>query len=1011
MPVKQISFIMLLTVLCGVLAANTLWDDAIPIRQGVNIEWFRTGTDTPDGAAIYVWSDTKLGERDLWAQKVSATGQMLWNEPVLIDGKPDRQEDPVITRTSDNNYIIAWIDFSNDLDGNVYAQKIDGNGQRMWQDGGVPVCDFFAIQIGLNIEPDADGGAYIVWGDSRNPSKDLYAQRLSSTGAPVWTANGIPVANGVGDEIQNTMFPDGQGGLMIAYTHSYVGNDDIYVKRFLPAGTMAWTQPLLIASGAGNQNSVRMAPLGNGEFALIWKNQPAVDDNIYGQKINLQGQLMWPDPFVVIDDSATTAAPQLNPRIVATSDHGVIVVWEDFRLDNQNPDLFAQKISNSGSLLWAAGGVNIADAPFGQYSPRLAADNNGGAYMVWDDTRNGNAPNYDIYAQHINGSGTALWTAGGLAVCTAPHEQSGSLIKVANNNIFINWMDIRNGSVGIYYQVLNTAGATQLADNGVEVFWGLSGDTPLQNYHLLPRSTDVVAIWQDTRFANIGYQIYFQIVNPDNTVALETNGRPVTVSVGAEQLTPQGVVTPDGHIAIVWEDKRNANPKIYAQLISPTGERLWGDTGLEMTDESPLRQMEPKISYVDGAFYIGWSGLVYTNGLYVYQVFGQKIQNNQKQWGPNGILISDLGTIEGIAECTISDIVDTYYVWERVNSLGDPRIVYVKRMQANGTPYAGWPNDGIRASSYSNYDAMQFQAKSVLTNNGIFIAWKDIRTDFILNYYGQILSPTGERLWNDEGVSLADNSREQEFAALNSDPSGVTVVWAENINGMHDIMASKYSLTGNPLWNALGNYVVQIDSTQTNPTIARFANSGLVAAWSDYTYGESDIYYNYIRNNGSLIYPGAGLVLCDVAKFQYEPIATTVGTAAYVMWADGRSSGKTEILGLYMHKVGNEDVAICDPGITSPAAFRLIQNYPNPFNPTTTISFEIQESRPDYNLSVYNNRGQLVKSLHRGELTRGNHSLVWDGKDDNGNNVSSGVYYYKLSSRADNQIRKMVLVK
>jgi hypothetical protein len=112
-----------------------------------------------------------------------------------------------------------------------------------------------------------------------------------------------------------------------------------------------------------------MAPLGNGEFALIWKNQPAVDDNIYGQKINLQGQLMWPDPFVVIDDSATTAAPQLNPRIVATSDHGVIVVWEDFRLDNQNPDLFAQKISNSGSLLWAAGGVNIADAPFGQYSP------------------------------------------------------------------------------------------------------------------------------------------------------------------------------------------------------------------------------------------------------------------------------------------------------------------------------------------------------------------------------------------------------------------------------------------------------------------------------------------------------------------------------------------------------------------------------------------------------------------------------------------------------------------
>ena len=116
---KKIAIALCLVVVSLGLYAGLLWQDSIPIRQGVNIEWFRTGVDTNDGGAIYVWSDTKLGERDLWAQKVDAAGNLVWGEPLLIDGKIDRQEDPVITRTSDNNYIIAWIDFSDDLDGNV----------------------------------------------------------------------------------------------------------------------------------------------------------------------------------------------------------------------------------------------------------------------------------------------------------------------------------------------------------------------------------------------------------------------------------------------------------------------------------------------------------------------------------------------------------------------------------------------------------------------------------------------------------------------------------------------------------------------------------------------------------------------------------------------------------------------------------------------------------------------------------------------------------------------------
>ena len=602
---KKLAIVLGLALLVTGLFATFEWSDAVAIRQGVNIEWFRTGIETTDGGAIYVWSDTKLGERDLWAQKVNASGDMVWGEPILIDGKLDRQEDPVITRTSDNNYVIAWVDFSADLDGDIYAQKIDEQGNLLWQVGGVSVCSLVGMQISINMEPDNEGGVFIIWVDSRHPSKDLFGQHLSASGNAQWTQNGIPIADGLGDEIQNTMLPDGQGGFIIAYTHSYASNDDLYAKHFDANGTMTWPNPVFISNANGNQSDIRMAALTDGDFVVTWQDKRNTDPDIYAQKINLAGDLLWGDYLVVYSDQDGLARPQLSPRIVKTSDNCAIIVWEDFSLDTQNADLFAQKISTTGTKLWSEEGVALCTAEFAQYGPRMAPDDNGGCYVVWDDLRNGNAPNDDIYAQHLSSTGVALWEANGKPICTAPNQQNGSLIKVSNNTVFINWMDIRNGSVGIYYQSLSSTGTPLLATNGVEVFWGLSGDTPLDNYLILKRSSDVVIIWQDTRFANDGYRIYFQFLNPDGSIGLETNGRPVTTSVGGTQSTPCAYVTPDDQIVIIWEDARGDNPKVYAQLIGQNGERLWGDEGIPLTVSSPIRQKDPKVTYYNGSFYFG----------------------------------------------------------------------------------------------------------------------------------------------------------------------------------------------------------------------------------------------------------------------------------------------------------------------------------------------------------------------------------------------------------------------
>jgi len=86
-----------------------------------------------------------------------------------------------------------------------------------------------------------------------------------------------------------------------------------------------------------------------------------------------------------------------------------------------------------------------------------------------------------------------------------------------------------------------------------------------------------------------------------------------------------------------------------------------------------------------------------------------------------------------------------------------------------------------------------------------------------------------------------------------------------------------------------------------------------------------------------------------------------------------------------------------------------LSNYPNPFNPSTTISYQLSSNDlGNASISIYNSKGQLVKTFN--ELNESG-SVVWDGKDNNGNIVNSGVYLYKLDDKKTSQVRKMILIK
>ncbi len=105
-------------------------------------------------------------------------------------------------------------------------------------------------------------------------------------------------------------------------------------------------------------------------------------------------------------------------------------------------------------------------------------------------------------------------------------------------------------------------------------------------------------------------------------------------------------------------------------------------------------------------------------------------------------------------------------------------------------------------------------------------------------------------------------------------------------------------------------------------------------------------------------------------------------------------------------------LSIDDEGLVSaPEVFNLGDNYPNPFNPSTTVKYQLGKASK-VNLTIYNALGQVVKVLvNNDDQVAGSHQVQWNGRDNVGNMVASGVYLYKLQADDNTQTKKMLLLK
>ena len=99
-----------------------------------------------------------------------------------------------------------------------------------------------------------------------------------------------------------------------------------------------------------------------------------------------------------------------------------------------------------------------------------------------------------------------------------------------------------------------------------------------------------------------------------------------------------------------------------------------------------------------------------------------------------------------------------------------------------------------------------------------------------------------------------------------------------------------------------------------------------------------------------------------------------------------------------------------DGGTATPREFSLSQNYPNPFNPTTTVDYQLPHDC-EVRICIYDMQGALVKSLVNDRRNGGAYSAVWNGKNEAGRHVPTGVYLLKMTADDFQSIRKMLLIK
>lgn len=708
----------------------------------------------------------------------------------------------------------------------------------------------------------------VTWYDERNGDPDIYAQ--------IYGPDCKPRGGNfrVNDDLEagpqyNPSVSCYSGGFIICWYDGRNGDFDIYAQRFDTSGV-----PLGVNfrvnddPDSATQWSPRVACNYDGGFVVCWedKREGQLPD-IYAQRYDSTGTPIGAN-FKVNDDGGDQS--HRYPDIASDSDGNTIIVWRDYR-HGMYPTIYAQRYDSDGNPLGENFMVNEDIPNTTCWYPAVASASKGNFIVVWDTWRSGD---YHIYGQEYDESSNPV--GANFLISDDPggsFQWWPSVSHAPDSDFVVSWIDTREGDYDIYAQLyLNY----EPQDSNFRV-----ADDTLQASQLYPstlfmRSKFYIA-WRDER--NQNWDIYLR----EYTREGESYSGAIRVNddeTGASQWDPSISCNSRGDFGITWLDFRRSEYDVYAQFFLCDGTPL-GPNCIVNDDTLSALQWAPSCAGGE-RFLIAWDDT--RNG--DWDIYAQLLDWDGIPIGHNFKVNDDYTGAEQGFSSTSSWIGGFCVVWwDKRNDIGD---IYAQRYNSLGAPIGlnfrvNDESDGdqtfpfIAHSPYGDFCIVWMDPRDELYHYDI---------------YAQRYDSSGAPIGSNFRVNDDAGGNDQYYPSVAFDSEGnFCISWADSRDGDLNVYAQIFDSDGIPVGtNERINFDVS-ESVQNRPSIAGLSN-GFLVVWEDHRNGihDTDVYTRIFGGAGveKLDYRVNG---DETHKFQGRPSVVLLDTLIYFAWQDNRIPG------------------------------------------------------------------------------------------------------------------------
>ena len=967
------------------LFSQTQWqDNGIPIRSAENLRWFGDTVELADGSVVVLWRDTRDEDFQIFAQRIDVNGNPLWEAGgINISNSQSQVYSFVATASSDGNLLVAWFQSENDYnEGYLTVQKIDSDGEPCWTTAGasIEIADF---ENKMLVNSDDSGGVYLLWSEYY----DLKGIRFDSDGllAAGWDEYGNIIYSFAGYTLYDLSSTTIDGDIVCSFIYGNNNFNDAKMQRTDMNGNNLWgVFSYLILSSDTTKRKVQILNSPDG-FWVGWENTgPASQIAVF--RFYENGALYWNSPLEI-----NLPDEYIHDLLLRKDSSGMLYTgW----YEENEMNYHIAKIDENQNMLWGDAGIttfSFNNDYVKYYEFQTTPDNEVNFVCVYATDY---YDNY-LYFDQFDTSGSSVLSEP-LELNHITGRISNPSIDVQNNSkSIISWGEFDYGNDKIKYQIVNNQNQPIFPPTGETLFSGRSGTcSDLKTISMNNKSAVSWSIYNNT---------FLQTINNEGST-LSENG----IQINGDEYILYGDYSigydeSNQRILSAWIYDNEGLDAISVQAVNEAGDLLWGDDGISVTN-SELEKYNPQISALDGNAYVGWTeydGDWLNPEAYLY---ANKINNSGDLcWGENGLFL-----YESTGYAGFSEIIGRFFIWE--DNLFPGNSIYAILLDENGNPAPGWGEEGLLLSplesTFLNLDACEVPG-------GYFIAWRTFGGGDD-NIRGQLLMDDSEIIWEQGGIELAeiDVSFSGDNITVFYYDDAFYIDWKDRNIPIYsnEIHLQKIDWDGNTVWPDNG---IVVAAGEKHDFL--IVNDNILIVYDYYINSEFNIGAKLFSTDGEELWDA---ILCDKPHDQRYPVLSKSGENNIVIsWLDNRdgiygenSSEYTEVYAqnIYVGPTYTPD------DILNAITAKLHQNYPNPFNPSTTISFNLTtEITESTELVIYNLKGQKVKTFTfpNGGLGTSEQNVVWNGEDDSGKPVSSGVYVYKLKSGDFEKSKKMLLIK